>query len=92
MKENDPDERDDPSLWLFMALGSSANDIRRPLSGLKAHFAPSFLYADPDRFVDLIRRRAGRLEASHGSCGLGALSTPGAALMDDAYYYPWLMQ
>lgn len=92
MCESFREERDDPSLWLFMAFGQSANNIRRPLSGLKAHFAPSFLYEDPDRFVDLIKRWAGRLDASHGSCGLGVLSNPGAELMDDAYCYPWLMQ
>lgn len=42
--------------------------------------------------VESTKRWAGRLEASHGSCGLGALSEPGAETMDDAYYYPWLMQ
>ncbi|MGX9979467.1 type VI immunity family protein [Methylobacterium fujisawaense] len=92
MIRRDPKERDDPSLWLFMALGFNVNDTRRRLSGLKAYFAPSYLYADPDRFVDLIKRWAGRLQAAHGSGGLGALSIPGAELMDDAYYYPWLMQ
>lgn len=92
MIESRREERDDPSLWLFIAFGFGADNVRRRLSGLKAYFAPSYLYADPDRFVDLIRRWAGRLQVSHGSGGLGALSIPGAETVEDAYYYPWLTQ
>jgi hypothetical protein len=92
MIQDDPKESDDPSLWRFIAFGFSQSKKRRPLSGLKAHFPPSFVFANPDRFVDLVRTWSERVGAIHGSAGLGALSVPGWETSEDAYYYPWLMQ
>ncbi|MEF2074784.1 type VI immunity family protein [Consotaella aegiceratis] len=91
MIEDNPEESDDPSLWRISTFGFSRNDKNRPLSGLKAHFPPSFVFDDPDRFVQLVRSWSERLGAIHGSAGLGALSVPGSETMKDAYYYPWLM-
>ncbi|NTJ61199.1 DUF3396 domain-containing protein [Agrobacterium rhizogenes] len=90
-KHVDMAETDDPSFYLFMAFGHEKG-TRRPLSGLKVYFPPSFVFEDPDRYVAFVTRWCDRLGAIHGSSGLGALSRPGVELMEDAYYYPWLMQ
>jgi hypothetical protein len=87
-----PKESDDPSLWMAMGFGFDKTDIRRPLSALKVHFPPSFVFSDPSRFAELIGQWSERLGAIHGSCGLGTLSVPGRETMGGAYYYPWLMQ
>lgn len=88
----DPKEPDDPSLWRFMALAQAKDNSMRPLSGVKAHFPPSFAFDDPDRFLSLIAGWCGKLAALHGSAGLGALSDPGRETRGDAYFYPWLTQ
>jgi hypothetical protein len=85
-------ESDDPELFRIFAFGFSRSNVTRPLSGLKAHFPPSFVFSNPDRFVELVRVWSERLGAIHGSAGLGALSVPGSETSEDAYYYPWLMQ
>lgn len=90
VKHVDGAEIDDPSPYLFIAFGQEKG-TRRPLSGMKVHFPPSFVFEDPDRYVDLVTGWCDRLGAIHGSSGLGALSRPGAEMMEDAYHYPWLM-
>jgi hypothetical protein len=92
MMQQDSSESDDPSLFQIFAFGFGKDRTGRPLSGLKAHFPPSFVFANPDRFVDLVRTWSDRVGAVHGSAGLGALSVPGSETTEDAYYYPWLMQ
>lgn len=91
VKHVDMAETDDPSLYLFMAFGQDKGK-RRPLSGMKVHFPPSFVFENPDRYVELVTRWCDRLGALHGSSGLGVLSMPGSEMMEDAYHYPWLMQ
>lgn len=91
MRHLDSKETDDPELYRIFAFGFDAIDKGRQLSGLKAHFPPSFVFEDPNRFIKLIQTWSQRLGAVHGSAGLGALSVPGWEL-DNAYYYPWLIQ
>ncbi|MFT4133512.1 type VI immunity family protein [Labrys sp. (in: a-proteobacteria)] len=90
VKHVDMAETDDPSLYMFMAFGHEEG-TRNPLSGMKVHFPPSFVFENPDRYVELVARWCDRLSAIHGSSGLGVLSRPGAEMMEDAYHYPWLM-
>lgn len=92
MRHLEAPETDDPDLYRILAFGFKKGDRRRPLSGLKAHIPPSYVFADPDRFAELVRVWSERLGAVHGSAGLGVLSTPGSETTEDAYYYPWLIQ
>ncbi|MGY5777312.1 type VI immunity family protein [Rhizobium sp. LEGMi135b] len=87
----DTTETDDPSLYMFMAFGHEQGP-RKPLSGMKVYLPPSFVFENPDRYIELVTRWSDRLGAVHGSSGLGVLSMPGSELMEDAYHYPWMMQ
>ncbi|WP_354435685.1 type VI immunity family protein [Martelella mangrovi] len=89
----DEAEDSDPSFCRFMAFAFPKEKTWHTLSGLKAHFPPSFVFSSPDRFVEIIRQWSEKLGAIHGSAGLGALSLPGnETSATEAYYFPWLMQ
>jgi hypothetical protein len=90
MKRHDPKQSADPSLFRIMAFGFAMQNTSRPLSGLKAHFPPSYVFADPDRFVEMVRAWCGRLDATHGSAGLGVLTVPGRETTEKPYHYPLL--
>lgn len=91
MKVYKETEHDKPSLYHFIAFGHDESDNSRRPSGAKIHFPPSFVFADPDRFIDLLRRWSERLDVVHGSAGLGVLTIPGTESYD-AFSYPWLIQ
>jgi hypothetical protein len=86
----DPEDGDDASLWRIMGRGFARNNTTRRLSGLKAHFPPSFVFADPDRFLEVVRLWCDRLGALHGSAGLGVMTIPGSE-EQAPYHYPFLM-
>ncbi|WP_319518213.1 type VI immunity family protein [uncultured Martelella sp.] len=89
----DKAEDSDPGFCRFMAFAFPKEKTWHTLSGIKAHFPPSFVFSSPDRFVEIIRQWSERVGAIHGSAGLGALSMPGSETsVTEAYYYPWLMQ
>ncbi|PDT45071.1 hypothetical protein CO661_25875 [Sinorhizobium fredii] len=91
LKQADTAEPWDPSRLMFMGFGHRKSKVW-PSSGIEVHFSPRFVFENTDRFVGLVRNWSQRLEAVHGSCGLGVLSDPGSENSADAYYYPWLMQ
>jgi hypothetical protein len=89
----DPQERDDTKLWRIMAHAFPANRTDRPLSGLKVHFPPGYVLADPNGFVELIRLWCRRLGALHGSSGLGVLTEVGRETsLQTPYHYLLLKQ
>src|SRR3712207_9238478 len=76
-----------------MAHAFPENRTDRPLSGLKVHFPPGHVLADPNGFVELIRLWCGRLGAVHGSSGLGVLTEVGRETsLQTPYHYPFLKQ
>ena len=86
----DSEDGEDASLWRIMGRGFARNNTTRPLSGVKAHFPPSFVFADPERFLEVVRRWCDCLGAVHGSAGLGVLTIPGWEVQEP-YHYPFLM-
>lgn len=86
----DPKQQDDPSLWRIMAFGFAKENRQRALSGLKVHFPPSYVFSDPDDFVALVKDWCSRLNAVHGSSGLGVLTVPGEEITRKPYHYPFL--
>ncbi|MDC0749942.1 type VI immunity family protein [Polyangium mundeleinium] len=90
MQHVDPKGGDDPSLWRIMLRGFAKNNAARPLSGIKAHFPPTYVFADPERFVELVRTWCGRVDAIHGSAGLGVLTVPGRETTEEPYHYQLL--
>ena len=84
-----------PPLWLFWSSIFSKEQAKvfpngksdRPLSGVKVHFPPHFLFDNPDRFVDLVTRWSQAIGALHGSAGLAVITEPGAE-NENLYNYP----
>jgi hypothetical protein len=87
----DSEDGDDASLWRIMGRGFARNNTTRRLSGVKAHFPPSFVFNDPEHFIGLVRLWCDRLGATHGSAGLGVLTIPGWE-RQEPYHYPFLTQ
>ena len=93
--EDDSKEPDTPPLWLFWGTNYSKAQAEvfpngrsdRPVSGIKVHFPPNFLFDDPDRFVDLVTRWSNMVSALHGTAGLAAISLPGTEKYN-LYNYP----
>jgi hypothetical protein len=92
MQRFDPQQDDDPSLWRIMAFGFAKLNVTRRLSGLKVHFPPSYVFSDPDRFVELVGRWCSRLDAVHGSGGLGVLTVPGEEITRQPHHYRLLLR
>jgi hypothetical protein len=92
MKRFDPEQDNDPSLWRVMAFGFAKRNATRPLSGLKVHFAPAALLSNPDEFAAMVADWCGRLDAVHGSGGLGILTVPGRETSWRPCHYPFLQR
>jgi hypothetical protein len=88
----DPQERVEVSLWRMMAHCWDRDRTDRPVSGLKVHFSPGYVFDNPERFVQIIHSWCERLGAIHGSAGLGVLTEPGVEMSDEPHHYPFLMQ
>ena len=87
-----PKPSNDPALWRIMAFGFDKRDGTRRLSGLKVHFPPSYVFSDPSGFVALLREWCGRLDAVHGSGGLGVLTVPGEESSWRPVHYPFMLR
>jgi len=94
MRDFDP-KNDAPPLYHIIGYGYSKENSRinrDPLSWMKIHFPVDYVFANPQKFVDLVRKWCNALAPAHGTAGLAVLTESGDEKQTNYANVPLLFQ
>jgi len=95
MRDYDGKSADSPAMYHIIGFGNSKESSRinnDPLSWMKIHFPPHYVFANPQKFVDLVRKWCNALAPAHGTAGMAVLTDAGNEKQTNYANVPLLFQ